>query len=300
MNNIPKKIVQFLLKWSAKIYLLRLKPHIIVIAGTTGRHWVKESVKEALLERKLQVRTNKKNFNAEIGLPLSILNLISGEGSFWMWLAIIYYGFKKAVRAKPPIFKEFLVLEMAIDRPKNMKYLLSIAKPQAVIITNITMVYQENFENLDGIALEYKKLVKSLPWNGLIVLNNDDERVKNLANFAENKVITYGFSDGTEFQASAVRKLVDGQEFKLKIANPSENRLIKINRFGNHHIYAALIKEVVKENYRISATDFFSGIREKEPKPKKSPQINLTKSDFVRQPPTSNESREPHETPPLF
>jgi len=263
MNNFFKKIVQFILKWFAKIYLWRIKPHIIVIAGTTGRHWIKEAVKEALEEKNFLVRVNKKNFNAEIGLPLSILDLASGEGSFWRWLDILWQAVKKAFRSKPPVLKEFLVLEMAIDHPDNMNYLLSIVKPQTVILTTITMIYQENFENLDEIANEYQKLIKVLSWNGLVILNFDDERIKNLTKFSNNKIITYGFKEGADFWVKEVKKLIDGQELKLQI-NYSKNkeiRSLKINRFGNHHIYAALAKEVIKESFKISAPDFFRQIR---------------------------------------
>jgi UDP-N-acetylmuramyl pentapeptide synthase len=264
MNNIFKKIVQFLLKWLAKIYLWRIKPHVIVIAGTTGRHWIKETVRDALKEKNFPVRTNKKNFNAEIGLPLSILDLPSGEGSFWRWLKILFQAAKTAFRSKAPMLKEFLVLEMAIDRPDNMNCLLGIVKPRTVILTAITMIYAENFENLDEIALEYKRLIKALPWNGLAILNFDDERVKNLAQGAQKRIVSYGFSKEADFRGKNVRKVSDGQELKISVnqrIHQRESALIKINRFGNHHIYAALVKEIVKESFKISAPDFFKQIR---------------------------------------
>lgn len=264
MIGFFKTIVQFFLKWFAKVYLWRIKPHIIVIAGTTGRHWIKETVRDALKEKNFPVRTNKKNFNAEIGLPLSILDLsveLRGEGRFWHWLDILWQAAKRAFRSKPPVLKESLVLEMAIDRPEGISYLLSIVKPQTLILTTITMIYAENFENLDKIALEYKKLIKALPWNGLAILNFDDERVKNLAESSDKRVISYGFSKEADFQVKNVRKVSDGQELKLQIYPSSEIRSVKLNRFGNHHVYAALVKEIIKESFKISAPDFFRQIR---------------------------------------
>ncbi|MEK7114516.1 MAG: hypothetical protein AAB832_00410, partial [Patescibacteria group bacterium] len=90
MINFFKRVVQFKLKWCAKIYLWRTKPKVIVIAGTTGRYWIKEAVKEALEEKNFSVRVNEKNFNAELGLPISILGLSSGNGDFWRWLKILW------------------------------------------------------------------------------------------------------------------------------------------------------------------------------------------------------------------
>ncbi len=256
-----KRIIQFLLKWLAKIYLWRTKPYVIVVAGTTGRHWIKEAIKESLEEKNFPVRANKKNFNAEIGLPLSILGLSSGNGSFFGWLNALSMGLRKIfLRRSPVVSQNYLVLEMAINKPDNMKYLLSVVKPQTAILTTITMIYQENFEDLDGIAEEYQKLVKVLPWNGFLILNFDDERIKNLTQFFDGKKITYGFSDGADFQAKHIRKIPIGQEFHLHITNPKANRLIQINRFGNHHIYAALVKEIIKENFKMPQQDFFSRI----------------------------------------
>ncbi len=257
-----KRIVQFFLKRLAKVYLWRVRPHIIVIAGTTGRHWIKETVKEALQEKNFPTRANKRNFNAEIGLPLSILDLPSGEGSFWRWLSILWQAVKKAFRSKSPVLKEFLVLEMAIDRPEGMDYLLSIVKPQTLILTTVTMIYAENFENLDEIALEYKRLVKALPWNGLAILNLDDERVKNLAESSDKRIISYGFSKEADFQVKNVKKVSDGQELKLQIYPSNQIRSVKLDRFGEHHVYAALVKEVIKESFKISAPDFFKQIRD--------------------------------------
>jgi len=279
MHEFAKKCVQYVLKWLAKIYLWRIKPHIIVIAGTTGRHWIKEVVTDALKEKNFPVRANKKNFNAEIGLPLSILGLISNDNKnqviqfpiktnfFISWLKILSQAAKIAFRHKGSTLKQFLVLEMAIDRPDNMDYLLSIVKPQTVILTTITMIYAENFENLDEIALEYKKLIKALPWNGLAILNFDDERVKKLSESCERKVISYGFSKEADFQVKNVRKTLNGQEIEISYPNesassPRRSAIIKINRFGNHHIYAALVKEIIKKHFKISTLDFFKSLSE--------------------------------------
>ncbi|MBN2197971.1 hypothetical protein JW698_02165 [Candidatus Wolfebacteria bacterium] len=261
MNKFFKKIVQFFLKWFAKIYIWRIKPHIIVIAGTTNRHWIKEAVAITLKEKNFQTRMNKKNFNAEIGLPLSILGINSDENNFWHWFKIIFQAAKKAFRSKPPILNEFLVLEMAIDRPKGIKYLLSIVKPKTLILTTVTMIYAENFDTLDKIALEYKRLIKSLYRHGLAILNFDDERIKSLAEFSENRVISYGFSKEADFQVKGVKKTTNGQELKIQLYPSRQIRLVKINRFGEHHIYAALVKEIIRENFRISAPDFFQQMR---------------------------------------
>ncbi len=251
MINFFKRIVQFKLKWFAKIYLWRTKPKVIVIAGTIGRHWIKEAVKEVLEDKNFLVRTNKKNFNAEIGLPLSILDLSSGKKSFWQWLKILWLAFKKvAVFSKIKLSPNYLVLEMAINAPENMNYLTSIVKPDVVILTTITMIYAENFENLDEISREYGELAKVLSWNGILILNNDDLRIKELGKYFDGKVITFGFSDGSQYKAVSVSKIADGQKFKIEVKQKEKEILnVKINRFGQHHIYAELVRAIIKDNF---------------------------------------------------
>ena len=237
------------MKWLAKIYLWRVKPYVVVVAGTTGRYWIKEAISEAFLEKGITTRSNQKNFNAEIGLPLSVLGLGSGEKNFWKWIKILCQALKIALLNTnyKLLNTSYLVLEMAIDKPQNMDYLLSIVRPNSSVFTTITMVYRENFESLDEISLEYQRLIKSLPPDGLAILNFDDERVKNLFSFSPCATVSYGLGEGADFRAEEIKKVTDGQTFRVS------NLRLKINRFGTHHIYAALVKEIIKEKMPISA-----------------------------------------------
>lgn len=244
IKHISKNAVQFILKWQAKAYIRIKRPYIFIVSGTTSRLWVKEKVVEALRDKGISARTNKKNFNAEIGLPLSILGLESGGGDFRKWREVLFQGFKKIFSRDPG---KHLVLEAAIDRPEDMKYLLGIVRPNVVILTTITMIYQENFDDLDDIQTEYKTLVKALPQDGVLILNNDDERVRVLSREYKGKVISYGIERSSDFSALDVRKVADGQEFQ--IAEKKGKYQKRILRFGRHHVIAELVKAVVEREF---------------------------------------------------
>ncbi|KKU35042.1 MAG: UDP-N-acetylmuramoyl-tripeptide-D-alanyl-D-alanine ligase [Candidatus Wolfebacteria bacterium GW2011_GWC2_46_275] len=263
MNEAAKQIVQFILKWLAKIYIAKTKPYIIVVAGTTRRVWIKEAIERALRERNFLVRTNQKHFNAEIGIPLSILNLPSGEGDVKKWGAILWQATKKALdfrkKALNPEKTEHLILEMAIDTPMDMAYLLSIVRPNMVVMTTITMIYQEHFETLDNIGREFEALAAALPWNGILALNADDARISGMKDAYKGKVVTYGFAENAQFKAVDPRRTETGEEFRFEVQRKElESYRKKINRFGQHHIYAELVREIVLDNFKAQPKEFFN------------------------------------------
>ena len=260
---IAKRTTEFLLKWLAKIYVAKTKPYIIVVAGTTRRVWMKEAAERVLRERNFLVRANKKNFNAEIGLPLSLLDLPSGEGDARKWLTVLWAAAKKAFDFRKKTINnektEHLILEMAIDNPQDMQYLLSIVKPNMVIMTTITMIYQEHFETLDNIAREFETLAAALPWNGILVLNADDARIRNLAKAYSGRVITYGFAEDAQFRAVDERRTETGEEFRFEVKRKElESYRKKIDRFGRHHIYAELVREIMLDNFKSQPKEFFN------------------------------------------
>ncbi len=247
MIKIAKKFIRWKLKIFAKAYLSRVKPLVIVIAGTTNRYWIKEAILQSLNNKKLSARGNKKNFNAEIGLPLSILGLQPNneKSKLTRWIKILGKALAIAVFAKNKT--KYLVLEMAIDRPHDMKYLLSIVRPQIVVLTSITLIYPENFSSLDLIAKEYSKLISSLPKTGKAILNADDERIILLKESAASEVITYGINNQkADYLAKDIIKVADGQEFKIQTPE-MEIRTFKIKRFGLHHICASLVEQIILE-----------------------------------------------------
>jgi len=79
-----EKKLQKILKVFAKATLQKYQPQIVIIVGSVGKTSTKEAV-YTVLERKFKVRRSIKNYNNEIGVPLTILGSPSGEKSFLRW-----------------------------------------------------------------------------------------------------------------------------------------------------------------------------------------------------------------------
>jgi UDP-N-acetylmuramoyl-tripeptide--D-alanyl-D-alanine ligase len=242
MKLILKKILQYYLKYLTKFVLTIHRPTIIAIAGSTNKTFIKDEISKILRKEGINTRSNPKSFNTEIGLPLSILNLPSGYNSYKNWLPIIMKATSQIFKSN---FPRFLVLELGVSDPKDMKYLLSIIKPRIAIITDLTQRYLESFDDMDELAGEYEHLVKKIKPYGLLVLNYDNPRIKNMANISKITTKYFGLSDGAHWQAIEVKKEDRGQVIKVNY-NDIVNQYT-INRFGRHHVYSLLVGLIIKD-----------------------------------------------------
>ena len=245
MKTLFKTILQYYLKLITKLVLLIHRPVVIAVAGSTNKSFVKDEISKVLKEQGIKVRSNPSSFNTEIGLPLAILNLPSGYNSYKNWLPVI---FKATTRLFEFNFPKYLVLELGVSDPGDMKYLLSLVKPRVAVVTDITQRYLEGFDDMDDLAEEYEYLVKKLNKNGLLVLNKDNPRVKLLANISQSKLEFCGISEEANWQAVKIEKNSRGMDVKV-----SHNDIVEkysVNRFGNHHVYKLLIGLVINDHVK--------------------------------------------------
>jgi len=243
MKKIFKIILKYYLKYITKLVLLVHKPTVIAIEGRTNKTFVKKEVKSALESLGKTVRANPKNFNTEIGLPLAILYLPSGYNDYKDWIPTIL---KAPLMIFQKNFPQFLVLSLGTSDAGDMKYLLSILRPQISIITEITQRYLEGYNDMDNLVDEYRIL--SQKTFELLILNNDNQRVQSLKDSAPGiEVKTLGEAPGSDYLIKDEKRERGGENFILKSKN-QENE-INLNRFGKHHIYARGFGLIVKKYF---------------------------------------------------
>ncbi|MCX6763099.1 MAG: Mur ligase family protein [Candidatus Moranbacteria bacterium] len=245
MKKIFRSFIQYYLKLLTKFVLWRHNPFVIAVAGSTNKTVVKEYILKFLREKygEKEVRGNPRSYNTEIGLPLAILYLESGESSFWKWWKILIQAKIKAIFSRG--FPSKLVLELGVEKKGDMKYLLEMAHPYWVVVTNIEGSFSDVESNLDDIFEEMKLLVKGLPSKGKLILNFDDERVKNLAEFSKAEVVGYGLSGASDARASNLKTTVQGQTFDFVFRDKEES--VEIKKYGRHNVYAWMIAKIIKE-----------------------------------------------------
>jgi len=75
-------------------------------------------------------------------------------------------------------------------RPKFLDYI-----PQIVILTSIEFDHADIYRDLESIKEGFRMLIRDIPKEGVLILNGEDENIREVAQEAVCKTITYGISN---------------------------------------------------------------------------------------------------------
>jgi len=186
MKSRKIRFLEKILKYLAAKALRKFKPRIVGVTGSVGKSSTKEAI-YTVLASKYRVRKSEKNYNNEIGLPLTILGLSGGGGSFLKWMAVFLRSIGVLLFSSKRNYPEILVLEMGADRPGDIKYLVDFIQPEVGVVTAIGISHLEFFKDKKHIIREKSYLVRFLNKEGLAVLNCDDEEARKMAEAVKAK-----------------------------------------------------------------------------------------------------------------
>ncbi len=265
-----KSILQQILIVLARATIRRYQPVVIGVTGSVGKTSTREAI-ACVLAKKYRTRQPEKNFNNEIGLPLTILGIPhSGKNIFkWLWWLKVAFWRAYMWRAKYP---EVLILEYGIDHPGDMDVLLGIARPKIGVVTAIGMmpVHVEFFAAPAAVAEEKAKLISTLPVDGTAILNADDEIVSMMREKTKAHVMLFGKNSNANVRVGEYtidlmnegerRGMPQGISFQLTaagVATPVHVRGV----FGEPQMYAVAAAITVGLAMGISLEESVSAIR---------------------------------------
>jgi UDP-N-acetylmuramoyl-tripeptide--D-alanyl-D-alanine ligase len=185
---------------------------VVAITGSVGKTTVRQ-IAYHVLSRHYRVFQSPKNFNNQIGLPLSLLG------------------------ADPE--HQIVVVELGTNHPGEIAYLTGIAQPNIAVVTNVYPAHLEGFGDVQTIAKEKLSISEGLPTDGILIINAGiacPELVEGVLRPAGPlaRIITFGKSGGSDYQARNItpngigsRFIIDGAEVYLPLAGPGniENAL---------------------------------------------------------------------------
>jgi UDP-N-acetylmuramoyl-tripeptide--D-alanyl-D-alanine ligase len=187
-----------------------------------------------VLSRRYPTLKNEGNYNNEIGLPMTVLNLTEGH--------------RRAV------------LEMGFYVPGEIKFLCDLAQPAIGVVTNIGTVHAERAGSQDVIAKGKAELVQNLPKDGFAILNFDDPLVRAMAKETSAQVVFYGMDEKADVWADEVEGLgLEGIRFRLHYRD--EEIYLRVPMLGRHSVHTALRTAAVGLVDGLGWQEIVSGLR---------------------------------------
>src|SRR3989344_680853 len=208
-----RRLLENILLNQAKKIIARHKPVIIAVTGSFGKTATKDAI-FAMLDDKSTVRRSIKNYNNELGVPLTVIGEEAPGSSLMNWLSLLLAGRRALLDENYP---KTLILEMAADRPGDLQKLVNVALPKISVVTAVGPVHLEYFLTEENIAKEKATLVKVLPQDGTAILNGDDDKVDKMRELTKAKVMTYGFGENADIRGADIQRKADGVGFSFKI-----------------------------------------------------------------------------------
>ncbi len=263
-----RKILEKLLRSMTRAVLRKYQPLIVGITGSVGKSSTKEAI-ALVLGVTYRVRKAEGNYNNEIGIPLTVLGVESGGSSFLRWFLVFWKWLLLMVL--PAKYPEVLVLEMGIDRPGDMAFLLEFIPVKIGVVTQVSSSHIAFFGTLNNIAREKGRIIASLPDDGIAVLNADDARTLKMRDKTKARVITYGFLEGADIHADNFvfhreAKRAEGLSFKVNFEGKTVPiRLPKV--VAKHHIPAVLAALAVGVALKMNPFDLIEALEKFEPLP---------------------------------
>jgi UDP-N-acetylmuramoyl-tripeptide--D-alanyl-D-alanine ligase len=237
MKSSLLKCLSSILIFLSKLILKKYSPKIVGVTGSVGKTTTKEAI-YTILKKEFNTRTSIKNYNNELGIPLTIIGEESGGSSITGWLKVFMKAIKLLLTNVE--YPEVLVLEMGIDRIGEMEMLMRHFKPDISVVTAVSKVHLEFMGSIDNIAHEKSQIVTPLSEEDFAVLNGDNSYVYKMREKTKAQVLSYGMkSNEVDLYAHDVKNSIEGLSFSFEYNDKKYD--VQLDRsIGSHLVYSTL------------------------------------------------------------
>ncbi len=239
--KLPQCLVEDTLRAYGKIarnHREKMKVKLAALTGSCGKTTVKAMLAEIFL-RAGHTHATDKNFNNEVGVPQTILQITPEHG--------------------------YAVIEMGANLPGEIKRSSETAQPDIAIITMVTLQHPEGMGDLDNIAREKGAILTSLRKSGTAILPKDDEYFHYWESLLEGQeLITFGFDPEADVTATKMGKDALGH-VNADIKTPTGSFHVQLKLLGRHNIYNALAATAAGVAAGLPLSDICAGLETMQP-----------------------------------
>lgn len=190
---------------------LRERPELVIV-GITGSYG-KTSMKfylQTLLQGKYNVLVTPGNFNTPLGVTRTIREYL-----------------------KPT--HDIFLCEMGARRVGEIKEICDLVHPDHGVIVSVGPQHLETFFTMENIQKTKFELADSLPDDGLLFLNGDNEYIQEKAVEYKQKIFYYSEKEGEGYCAKEIAVSQCGTEFTV-VAPNGESERFQMKLIGAHNV----------------------------------------------------------------
>ncbi len=185
---------------------------VVGITGSTGKTTTKDFL-SSILKLRFKTVVAPGNFNNEVGVPLTLLQLKEES--------------------------EVAVVELAMRGVGEVAELASLCRPDVGVVTNVGLTHYELLGSEEAIARAKAELVESLSSRGVAILNFDDPWFSFLKSKTRASVISFGLKSEALVRAENIT--LDGKaRSSFVLVLPEGKVKVTLPYPGRHYVQNAL------------------------------------------------------------
>ncbi len=263
MKALLKAPFAALLALLARGILVKYRPIVVMVTGSVGKTSTKDAV-AAALSTKFHLRASEKSYNSEFGVPLTIMGAKNPWNDPVAWIRVV--GEALALIFLPNHYPRLLVLEVGADRPGDLRKILQIATPDAVVVTRLpeVPVHVEAYESPAAVREEEFGPAYALAPHAPLIISADDPFAKHLASRLDVRVSTYGFaSDADVMLANAALHMDEGRPAGMRAdarVGKTMHELLASGALGRQQLYAPAAALAAALALGLSAKEALKGL----------------------------------------
>jgi len=212
---------------------------VVAITGSVGKTMTRQ-ITYHVLSQYFQVYQSPKNFNNNIGLPLTLLG------------------------ADPE--HQIVIAELGTNHPGEIAYLTRIAQPDVAVVTNVYPAHLEGFGDLQTIVQEKLSISEGLQPGGVLITNADLSKWSNCQLPITNyQIKTFGKSEGCDYQIRDITYNGDSSSFTIDWSSPEgknrKSQKVYLPVPGPGNVENAVAAWAVCSQFGLTIDDFAQAVK---------------------------------------
>lgn len=214
----------------ARSYRLTLHAKAVGVTGSVGKTTTKGMI-ASVLQTALVTQRTEKNYNNDIGLPVTLLGLDENC--------------------------EAAVLEMGMNHFGEISLLTRIAQPDIAVITNVGTMHIEHLGSREGILKAKLEILEGLRPGGLAIFNGDNDLLSTVVQ--RYHALTFGLGRQNTVYAE---QITEGEEHIDFTAVGFGKRIpVTLPMVGEHNVVNALAAVTVGLCFGLNPEQIREGLR---------------------------------------